>query len=209
MIAICFATNNRNKIQEVQVLAGPFFSIQTLEEIGCQEELPETQTTIEGNSYQKAKYVHDHYGASCFADDTGLEVEALNGEPGVYSARYASLHGVAGRDGDQHNSENNIDLLLSKLKREPNRKAKFRTVITLIEPGGVKTFEGVLMGTILDKRKGNSGFGYDPVFLPEGSTKTLAEMTAVEKGTISHRGQAMRKLLQYLNQKYGGSSSSL
>lgn len=160
-----------------------------LSEIGCEEELAENQTTLEGNSLQKAAYVFDHYKVSCFADDTGLEVEALNGEPGVYSARYA---------GNQRNSDDNMNLLLGNLSNIENKKAQFRTVITLITPHDKKQFEGVLKGTIIKEKRGAGGFGYDPIFVPEGETKTLAEMTMSEKNLLSHRARAVEKLVLYL-----------
>ncbi len=172
----------------------PDFRILSLKEIGCDEELPETQTTLEGNSLQKAAYIFGRFHLPCFADDTGLEVEALNGAPGVYSARYA---------GEQKNSDDNIALLLKNLSGKKNRKARFRTVITLIGLNGVKNFEGVVNGAILDHRRGHGGFGYDPVFLPDGFLKTMAEMTLGEKNLISHRGQAVKKLVDYLK-KYTG-----
>jgi len=193
MKSLCFATNNEHKIEEIRTQLGSFFLLKKLEEINCFEELPETQNTIEGNSIQKAKYVFEHYGVPCFADDTGLEVEALQGEPGVYSARYA---------GDQKNSEDNIHLLLTKLSGSQNRKARFRTVITLAEADGISTFEGIVNGVILEKRRGTQGFGYDPVFQPQGFTKTFAEMSLTEKSIISHRALAMNKLIQFLTKKY-------
>lgn len=167
----------------------PDFRILSLEEIGCREELPETESTLEGNSFQKAAYVHNHFHLPCFADDTGLEVTALGGAPGVYSARYA---------GEQKNSDDNISLLLANLSGSPDRSARFRTVITLIGINGVQKFEGIVNGTILESRRGSAGFGYDPVFQPDGFDKTMAEMTMEEKNAISHRGQAIRKLVAYL-----------
>lgn len=189
---LCFATNNTHKLQEVRQLLGNAFELVSLSEIGCEEELAEDQRTLEGNSLQKAEYVFNTYGVSCFADDTGLEVDALNGEPGVYSARYA---------GPQRNSEDNIRLLLKNLASSSNRKAQFRTVITLVRPDGVHQFEGIAKGEIIKDQKGTAGFGYDPVFLPEGHTKTMAEMTSQEKNAISHRGEAFRKLIEFLKQE--------
>lgn len=162
-----------------------------LAEIGCNQELQEDEVTLEGNSLQKAKFVFDNFSISCFADDTGLEVEALNGAPGVYSARYA---------GEQRNSDDNIDLVLKKLEGHSNRNARFRTVVTLILQGQVHQFEGIVNGEILKSRKGTKGFGYDPIFLPEGQTKSMAELTAQEKNAISHRGIAIRKLVEFLKQ---------
>ncbi|MBK7653282.1 MAG: RdgB/HAM1 family non-canonical purine NTP pyrophosphatase [Flammeovirgaceae bacterium] len=160
---------------------------QPLEEINA-----ENQTTLEGNSLQKAQYVFDRYNVSCFADDTGLEVEALHGAPGVYSARYA---------GEQHNAADNMRLLLENLKGVGNRKARFRTVITLITPSGQKEFEGILNGTIIDQQRGTEGFGYDPIFLPDGSTRTLAEMSLEEKNKLSHRARAVEKLVAHVKHK--------
>lgn len=193
MKSFCFATNNENKIQEIRTQLGSFFLLQKLQDIGCFEELPETQDTIEGNSVQKATYVLDRYNVSCFADDTGLEVEALDGEPGVYSARYA---------GEQKNSEDNIQLLLKRLRGSQNRSARFRTVITLAEADGISTFEGIVDGVILTEKRGTLGFGYDPVFQPHGYSKTFAEMSLAEKSKISHRSIAMNKLIQFLKEKY-------
>jgi XTP/dITP diphosphohydrolase len=191
MLTICFATNNDHKRAEIQALLGNEFKVVGLAEIGCEEELAEDQTTLEGNSMQKAAYVFDHYKVSCFADDTGLEVEKLNGEPGVYSARYA---------GSQRNSDDNMNLLLNNLSKSENRKAQFRTVITLITPKEKKQFEGVLKGTIIKEKRGTGGFGYDPIFVPEGETKTLAEMTLSEKNLLSHRARAVEKLVLHLKQ---------
>jgi XTP/dITP diphosphohydrolase len=193
MKALCFATNNENKIEEIRTQLGSFFLLKKLSDVGCFEELPETRDTIEGNSIQKATYVFDQYNVACFADDTGLEVEALNGEPGVYSARYA---------GEQKNSEDNIRLLLTRLAGEQNRKARFRTVITLAEADGISTFEGIVDGNILIEKRGTLGFGYDPVFQPNGFNKTFAEMNLEEKSKISHRSIAMNKLIQFLKGKY-------
>ena len=190
---IVAATNNLHKLSEIRPLIEPDFRILSLEEIGCHEELPETMNTLEGNSLLKASYVFERYGLPCFADDTGLEVAALNGEPGVYSARYA---------GEQKNSDDNINLLLSRLRVENNRSARFRTIITLIKPQTVQTFEGIIEGQILRERRGASGFGYDPVFQPFGYTKTLAEMTLEEKNHISHRAIAVRKLVHYIKTRY-------
>lgn len=188
---ICFATNNRHKLEEViDAVAAEKIQIVSLAEIGCNEELPETRNTLEGNSLQKAEYVLDKYNVPCFADDTGLEIAALNGAPGVYSARYA---------GPGRNSDDNIRLVLDKLGDNDNRQAQFRTVITLI---GVEVrpvlFEGVVKGSVTKARRGASGFGYDPVFMPEGFDRTFAEMTLTEKNKLSHRGKAVEKLIAYL-----------
>ncbi len=188
---ICFATNNEHKLEEIRAILGNKFKILSLEEIGCNEELPEERDTLEGNSLQKAEYVFQKYKVACFADDTGLEVEELNGAPGVYSARYA---------GEQRNSERNMDLLLKNLEGKGNRKARFRTVITLIQPSVLHQFEGIVEGSILGDRKGKGGFGYDPIFMPVGYSNTLAEMSMEEKNQISHRARATEKLVEFLNQ---------
>jgi XTP/dITP diphosphohydrolase len=199
-MTLVFATNNPHKLEEVRQLAGPFLLIKSLEEIGCREELPETQPTLEGNALQKARYVYDRFGYPCFADDTGLEVEALNGAPGVYSARYA---------GEQRSSTANIQLLLRNLQGQPNRKARFRTVVCLVESSGIQSFEGIVNGSIITEPRGLGGFGYDPVFQVEETSRTLAELSAEEKNNISHRGHAIRKLMDYLQKKYGRSAHSL
>lgn len=184
------ATNNKHKLAEIKPLLEPGFHLISLDELGCTEELEETRTTLEGNSLQKAEYIFKTYRLPCIADDTGLEVHALNGEPGVYSARYA---------GEQRNSNDNIDLLLKNLAHESDRTARFRTIITLIlEDGATHYFEGMVEGQIIRERKGNEGFGYDPVFLPTGYDKTLAEMTLAEKNTLSHRARAIQKLVAFL-----------
>jgi XTP/dITP diphosphohydrolase len=187
---ICFATNNQNKIKEVWQVLPPDFSLLSLADIGCFEELEETQTTMEGNSLQKADYVWRRYNVPCFADDSGLEVDALQGEPGVYSARYA---------GPQRNDEDNIQMVLSQLSDVANRKARFRTVITLVgftdEP---KVFVGTVGGQIRAGKAGSGGFGYDPIFIPEGSQKTFAEMELAEKNKISHRAKAIEQLVRFL-----------
>ena len=192
MESLCFATNNLHKIEEVKVALGDGLRILTLEEAGIREELPETQDTLEGNARQKALYVFDHFGLPCFADDTGLEVDALGGAPGVYSARYA---------GPQRRSADNIDLLLENLRGKTSRAAQFRTVIYLVLPDGQWKFEGIVRGTIREDGKGTGGFGYDPVFVPEGFEQTLAEMSLEEKNLISHRGIAIRKLAEFLHRR--------
>ncbi|NRB53363.1 MAG: non-canonical purine NTP diphosphatase [Saprospiraceae bacterium] len=189
MESIVFATSNPNKIKEVNELIGQIFHIIGLKEIGCAEDIPETQPTIEGNALQKAQYVLDNYQSDCFAEDTGLEVEALNGEPGVYSARYA---------GPQRNSQDNMDLLLQKLEGNDNRMARFKTVVALVLEGEVHTFEGIINGRIGLEPQGEGGFGYDPLFYPEGHDITFAEMDAAAKNAISHRGRAIRKLVDFL-----------
>jgi XTP/dITP diphosphohydrolase len=190
---LCFATNNQHKIEEVRAHLGSDFHLVGLEEIECTDELPEEQPTLEGNSFQKAEYVYKNFGVSCFADDTGLEVEALQGAPGVYSARYA---------GEQRRAEDNMQLLLKNLAHAQNRKARFRTVITLITPEFTKQFEGIVNGQIIHEHRGNGGFGYDPIFLPDGFNKTLAEMSMEEKNAISHRARAVNKLIEFLKESY-------
>jgi XTP/dITP diphosphohydrolase len=186
---LCFATNNAHKLEEIRKILGNKFEITGLKDIGCFEELPEERNTIEGNSLQKADYVFYHFDVSCFADDTGLEVEALNGAPGVYSARYA---------GEQRDSEANINLLLKNLRDTENRKARFKTVITFIQPNEIHQFEGIVEGVILTERRGKGGFGYDSVFLPDGFQKSMAEMSMEEKNKISHRARAMEGLVEFL-----------
>ena len=186
---ICFATNNAHKIQEVSRLLGDAFTLLSLADIGCQEELPENQDTLTGNSEEKASYVYQHYHIDCFADDTGLEVDALDGKPGVYSARYA---------GQQRSSEDNMNLLLTELAPHTNRAAQFRTIITLWLHDHMHQFEGVVQGHIAEQRSGRQGFGYDPIFIPEGYDRSFAEMTMEEKSEISHRGRAVRKLVEFL-----------
>lgn len=188
-MTLCFATNNTHKIKEIQALLGNSHQLLSLRDIGCTEELAEDQETLEGNSLQKAEYVFQHYKVACFADDTGLEVEALKGAPGVYSARYA---------GDQRQPADNMQLLLKNLQGEKNLKARFRTVITLITTKGTRQFEGILNGTITFEQRGTQGFGYDPVFVPEGYEQTLAELSLDEKNKISHRARAVQKLVLFL-----------
>lgn len=190
MTTLVFATNNRHKLDEVQKIAGSSFQIKSLSEIGCHEEIPETADTLEGNALLKARYVKEHYGYDCFADDTGLEVEALGNAPGVYSARYA---------GEEKSSEANIRKLVAALEGQPNRKARFRTVIALILNGKEALFEGIVQGKIIEEKKGVSGFGYDPVFVPEGYAQTFAEMGNETKNAISHRAEAVKKLEAYLS----------
>ena len=190
---LCFATNNQHKLEEVRAHLGSDFQLVALEEVGCKEELPEEQSTLEGNSFQKAEYVYKNFGISCFADDTGLEVQELQGAPGVYSARYA---------GAQRSAEDNMQLLLKNLAESQNRRARFRTVITLITPEFTKQFEGIVSGKIIYEYRGSGGFGYDPIFLPDGFNKTLAEMSMEEKNAISHRARAVNKLVEFLKEKH-------
>lgn len=190
---LVFATGNSNKIKEVKELLNNQFEIIGLKDIGCHEDIPETQPTIEGNALQKARYVVDNYKVNCFAEDTGLEIENLNMEPGVYSARYA---------GEQRSSEDNMKLVLKKLKSQDNRNARFKTVVALIIDGKEFTFEGIVNGKIAFERTGEGGFGYDPIFLPEDQKISFAEMGSVEKNKISHRGRAVRKLIEWLSIKH-------
>jgi len=188
-IKLCFASNNAHKIEEIQAILGEKFEILTLNQIGCTEDLAETQATIEGNSLQKAQYIWENYHTNCFADDSGLEVDALNGEPGVYSARYAGEHG---------NHAKNMEKLLKNLQGITNRAAQFKSVITLILAGEIHQFEGIVRGKIIDQKRGSQGFGYDPLFVPDGYNRTFAEMSLAEKNPISHRGFAVEKLVKFL-----------
>lgn len=198
---IVFATNNQHKLQEIRDILGSEFEVVSLKEIGCDVDIPETGNTLEENALQKAQYVYDHYHLSCFADDTGLEVEALDGAPGVHSARYA--------EGTDHDSEANMAKLLRELDGKENRKARFRTVICLIEkqdvcPCGctrikkIHQFEGIVNGSIATEKHGTEGFGYDPIFVPEGYDKSFAELGEEVKNGISHRARAVKKLVEYL-----------
>ena len=188
---IVFATNNLNKLSEIKSLVPNSIEILSLNDISCNEELPETNPTIEKNAIQKARYIYDNYGFNCFADDTGLEINVLGGEPGVYSARYA---------GEDCNAEENIKKVLHNMQEEEDRGAVFRTVIALIINGKVTLFEGQCSGIITKKRIGMEGFGYDPIFMPKGFTKTFAEMEKNEKGLISHRGKAVKNLVRFLSE---------
>lgn len=187
---LVFATNNLNKIKEVQSFIPKQIKLLSLKDIGCFEDVPETQDTIEGNAIQKAEYIIKHYGYNCFADDTGLEVKVLNGEPGVYSARYA---------GEQRDANDNMNLLLKNLMDKTNRQAQFKTVIALHLNGELHTFKGVCKGEITTKKQGEQGFGYDPIFKSLGYTKTFAEISLNEKNKIGHRGKAVKQLVDYLN----------
>lgn len=191
---LVFATNNAHKLQEVRQILGDSFEVVGLRDIGCTEDIPETAETLEGNALQKARYVRDHYGLDCFADDTGLEVRALDGAPGVHTARYAELFGT----GETHDSNANMNLLLHNLENKSDRHARFRTVFALLYQGEEHLFEGIVEGEILHERHGSEGFGYDPVFEPEGRGISFAEMTAEDKNAISHRGRATRKLVEFL-----------
>lgn len=186
---LVFATNNQHKLQELQAILGNEFRLLSLKDIGCNEDIPEEQPTLEGNASQKSHYIFNKFGYNCFADDTGLEIDALNGEPGVYSARYA---------GEEKSAEANMEKVLHKMAKINNRNARFRTVISLIINGKEDLFEGVVNGEILFSKKGGSGFGYDPIFQPDGFEKSFAEMEMDEKNKISHRGRAVQKLVNFL-----------
>ncbi|MDW5288176.1 non-canonical purine NTP diphosphatase [Formosa sp. PL04] len=187
---LVFATNNKNKIKEVQSLIPSHITLLSLADIECFEDIPETQPTIKGNAIQKAEYVKAKYGFDCFADDTGLEVVALDGAPGVYSARYA---------GPQRDATDNMNKLLEDLNESPNRDAQFKTVVALSLQNKMKTFTGICKGEITKTKHGNEGFGYDPIFRPNGLNQTFAEMPLSEKNTIGHRGKAVSLLVTYLN----------
>jgi XTP/dITP diphosphohydrolase len=189
---LVFATNNQHKLMEIGKMLDGNSMILSLEDIGCKEELPEERHTLEENASQKAWYLYDNYGYSCFADDTGLEIDALEGEPGVYSARYA---------GPERNPEANMDKVLLLLSKINNRNARFRTVISLVLNGKETRIEGVVNGTILHERKGGSGFGYDPIFKPDESELSFAEMTLDEKNKISHRARAFVQLVEFLKKQ--------
>lgn len=189
MMKLVFATNNLHKLQEIKQLLGDSIELLSLNDINCDDDIPENQETIEGNAAEKSFYIWNKYGLNCFADDTGLEIDALNGEPGVYSARYA---------GEEKSAEKNMNLVLQKLAEIKNRKARFKTVISLVIDGHEIQFEGIVNGQILSEKRGKTGFGYDPIFQPEESNLSFAEMTIEEKGKISHRGRAVQKLVEYL-----------
>ncbi len=194
---IIFATNNAHKLSEIRDILGEQFDILSLSDIGCHDDIPETADTLEGNALLKAQYITEHYGMSCFADDTGLEVEALGGAPGIYSARYAG--------GEGHDSEANMTKLLKELGENNNRKARFRTVIALLEVNDGEVtkhlFEGIVNGSIIRERRGTEGFGYDPIFQPDGYQQTFAELGMDIKNTISHRARAVKKLAEFLVNK--------
>ena len=190
MFELVFATNNNHKLKEIRNIISGEIKIRSLADIGCHDDIPETADTLEGNALLKARYVKEKFGYDCFADDTGLEVEALDNAPGVYSARYA---------GPEHNAEANMDKLIGDLRNKENRKARFRTVIALLINNEEHLFEGIVNGLIIEERRGGEGFGYDPIFIPEGYTETFAQMSSVEKNTISHRALAVKKLITYLS----------
>ncbi|MBK5202893.1 MAG: non-canonical purine NTP diphosphatase [Prolixibacteraceae bacterium] len=186
---LVFATNNCNKLKELQSNLGDTIDVVSLKDIGCNVDIPETGSTLEENAYIKSSYVYNHYGLNCFADDTGFEIDSLNGVPGVYSARYA---------GENKNSDDNMKKVLQKLKGQKNRDAQFRTIISLWFEGKEKLFEGIVRGTVMTEKHGDGGFGYDPIFMPEGYNCSFAEMSLREKNAISHRGIAVRKLIDFL-----------
>lgn len=198
MKTLLFATNNQHKLEEISAIAESEVRIISLREAGFEGEIPETSDTIAGNAIQKARFLHDRLGIPVFADDTGLEVEALDGAPGVYSARYA---------GPNATYDDNVNKLLNALENEGNRKARFVTVIALIEDSEAKLFEGIVNGTITREKRGSGGFGYDPVFLPDGHSLTYAEMSAEQKNSLSHRALATQKLVNYLKGQPGSASN--
>ena len=190
---IVFATNNQHKLSEIRQILGDRVEVLSLKDINCDVDIPETGTTLEANALQKAQYIYDHYQMNVFADDTGLEVDALDGAPGVYSARYAG--------GEGHDSEANMAKLLHELGENNNRRARFRTVIALIIQGQVHEFEGIVDGEIIRERRGGEGFGYDPIFQPEGYDKTFAELGVEVKNQISHRARATQKLVEFIQKQ--------
>ncbi len=190
MKQLVFATNNAHKLEEISAILGEKIELLSLKDIHCTADIPETADTLEGNAMLKAEYIYEHYGVDCFADDTGLEVEALNGAPGVFSARYAG--------GNGHNSEANMQKLLQELRGVDNRKAQFRTAICLIKDGKKHLLEGIVRGEIIKEKRGGAGFGYDPIFRPEGYSETFAELGNDVKNKISHRALAVEKLCRFL-----------
>lgn len=191
MRALVFATNNKHKLEEVQALIGDKFQLKTLGEIGCLDEIPETGTTFRENASQKSHYIWDRFNMNCFSDDSGLEVDALNGEPGVYSAHYSG----------SRDSEENLQLVLDKMTGMKDRSARFKCIISIILDGNEHFFEGTVEGEITESRSGSAGFGYDPIFKPQGYEVSFAEMSAEEKNRISHRAQAVSKLVEFLNKQ--------
>ncbi len=190
---LVFATNNAHKLEEIRAILGNSIEILSLADIHCHADIPETADTLEGNARQKSRYVYEHYGLDCFADDTGLEVESLGGAPGVYSARYA--------DGQGHDSQANMNKLLKEMEEKNDRKAQFRTIISLIEKGEERQFEGIVKGQITREKRGESGFGYDPIFQPDGYETTFAELGSDIKNRISHRARAVAALCDYLTKE--------
>ncbi len=190
---LVFATNNAHKLEEIRAILGNSIEILSLADIHCHADIPETADTLEGNARQKSRYVYEHYGLDCFADDTGLEVESLGGAPGVYSARYA--------DGQGHDSQANMNKLLKEMEEKNDRKAQFRTIISLIEKGEERQFEGIVKGQITREKRGESGFGYDPIFQPDGYETTFAELGSDIKNRISHRARAVAAICDYLTKE--------
>ena len=190
---LVFATNNAHKLEEIRAILGNSIEILSLADIHCHADIPETADTLEGNARQKSRYVYEHYGLDCFADDTGLEVESLGGAPGVHSARYA--------DGQGHDSQANMNKLLKEMEEKNDRKAQFRTIISLIEKGEERQFEGIVKGQITREKRGESGFGYDPIFQPDGYETTVAELGSDIKNRISHRARAVAALCDYLTKE--------
>ncbi len=190
---LVFATNNAHKLEEIRAILGNSIEILSLADIHCHADIPETADTLEGNARQKSRYVYEHYGLDCFADDTGLEVESLGGAPGVHSARYA--------DGQGHDSQANMNKLLKEMEEKNDRKAQFRTIISLIEKGEERQFEGIVKGQITREKRGESGFGYDPIFQPDGYETTCAELGSDIKNRISHRARAVAALCDYLTKE--------
>lgn len=196
MKTLVFASNNAHKLEEIRAILGNKFDVKSLKDIGCNVDIPETGTTFRENALQKARYVKEHFGFDCFADDSGLQVEALGGEPGVYSARYAIKNGRQVTAGNKDDA--NMDVLLEKLAGEENRKACFRTCIALIYEGETHFFDGVVEGHIITEKRGDGGFGYDPLFIPDGYDKTFAELGNEVKNGISHRARAVAQLAEFL-----------
>ncbi len=190
MIDLVFVTNNKFKLEEIQNIVGFKYRIMSLKDINCYDEIPETHMTIEENASEKSHYIYKRYELDCFADDTGLEIDALDGRPGVFSARYA---------GEGKDFDDNMNKVLSELQNTSNRKARFRTVISLILDGNEYQFEGIVNGQILTQKIGKKGFGYDPIFQPDGFSKSFAQLTMKEKNKISHRGMAIQKMIEFLN----------
>lgn len=195
MKTLVFASNNAHKLEEIRAILGDQYEVKSLKDIGCEVDIPETGTTFRENALQKASYVKEHFGFDCFADDSGLQVEALGGEPGVYSARYAMKNGVQFKGSKD---EANMDVLLNKLVNEDNRRACFRTSVALIYQGETHFFDGTVEGRIIHEKRGNGGFGYDPIFIPDGYDKTFAELGNEVKNGISHRARAVAQLAQFL-----------
>lgn len=197
MKTLVFASNNAHKLDEIRAILGGIFEIKSLKEIGCYDDIPETGSTFAENALQKAQYIKDHYGYDCFADDSGLQVEALNNEPGVYSARYAVMNG---REPLPTKDEANMALLLERLADKENKRACFRTSIALVYEGETHFFDGVVEGHIIPEKRGTEGFGYDPIFVPEGYDQTFAQLGSEIKNSISHRARAVAKLVEFLKE---------